>query len=93
MIDCGEFAQSREAEVDVRPPAGPICSGDWFCATHTLSASDDFLSGFATLILVQPSVVGESPVAVGGVLGLNSFCSGLQGGHTQKTVDCGAAGP
>lgn len=44
MIDCREFAQNRKAEVDVRSPAEPICSGDWSCATHTFPASDHFLS-------------------------------------------------
>lgn len=80
MMVYGEFAQSRETEDDVRPPAGPICSGDWSCVylpcIESVSLCNPGLP--AALNLVQPSVIGKSPVAVGvGVLGLNSFCSGL----------------
>lgn len=51
MMDCGEFAQSREAEVDVRPPAGPNCTGDWPPARYTFSAMNQFL--FVTLGFLQ----------------------------------------
>lgn len=44
MMNCGEFAQSRKTGVDVRPPAGPICPGNWPCARYTFFTLNQFLS-------------------------------------------------
>lgn len=44
MMNCGEFAQSRKTGVDVRPPARPICTGNWPCARYTFFTLNQFLS-------------------------------------------------
>lgn len=44
MMNCGEFAQSRKTGVDVRPPAGPICTGNWPCTRYTFFTLNQFLS-------------------------------------------------